>query len=108
MFGSLDCMHTFWKNCPVAWQGSYKGKEKKPSIVLEAIADYHLWFWHGAYGYAGTMNDKSIWAMSPFLGQLIDGSFATLEGNVCPYNIGDEEFRYMYILFVALVKSDIR
>ena len=21
MFGSLDCMHTWWKNCPTAWKG---------------------------------------------------------------------------------------
>lgn len=54
MFGSLDCMHTVWKNCPVAWQGSYKGKEKKCTIVLEAACDYHLWFWHAAFGYAGS------------------------------------------------------
>jgi hypothetical protein len=33
MVGSLDCMHTFWKNCPTAWKGSYQGKEKKPTIV---------------------------------------------------------------------------
>jgi hypothetical protein len=39
MIGSLDCTHTFWKNCPKAWQGSYKGKESKPSIVMESIAD---------------------------------------------------------------------
>jgi hypothetical protein len=46
MFGSLDCCHTFWKNCPMGWQGSFQGKEGKPTIVLEAICDYHLWFWH--------------------------------------------------------------
>jgi Plant transposon protein len=48
MFGSLDCMHTtYWKNCPVvAWQQSLKGKASGPTIVMEAIADYNLWFWH--------------------------------------------------------------
>jgi Plant transposon protein len=40
--GSLDCTHTFWKNCPKAWAGSFKGKEEKPSLVLEAVADYLL------------------------------------------------------------------
>jgi hypothetical protein len=51
MIGSLDCSHTIWKNCPKAWQGSYKGKGSKPSIVMEAICDYHLFFWHVSYGY---------------------------------------------------------
>ena len=56
MFGSLDCMHTFWKNCPVAWHGSYKnGKYSGPSIILEAVADHHMWLWHASYGYAGTL-----------------------------------------------------
>jgi Plant transposon protein len=98
MFGSLDCMHTYWKNCPMAWQGSYKGKEKKPSIVLEAICDFQLWFWLAAYGYAGTMNDINIWEMSPFLANLIDGSFIELEKEVVPYQIGKEKFKFMFIL----------
>ena len=100
MLGSLDCMHTYWKNCPVGWQGSYRGKEKKPTIVLEAIADYHMWFWHAAYGYAGTLNDLNILALSPFLEKLVDGSFEALEeeAGVVPYNIGSEEFNKMYIL----------
>jgi hypothetical protein len=28
MIGSLDCMHVFWRLCPVAWQGQQRGKEK--------------------------------------------------------------------------------
>ena len=42
MFGSLDCSHTYWKNCPKAWHGAYKGKENRPFLILEVIADYHI------------------------------------------------------------------
>lgn len=35
--GCLDCMHVYWKNCPLSWKGMFKGKEKKASIVLEAM-----------------------------------------------------------------------
>jgi hypothetical protein len=102
MFGSLDCSHTYWKNCPTAWQGSYKGKEGKPSIVLEGICDYHLFFWHVSYGYAGTMNDKNILSMSPLLGSMIDGTFEELEAEagVVPYTIEGtvEPFQKGFIL----------
>ncbi len=52
MFGSLDCMLTKWKNCPMEWQGVFKGREKSMStIVMEAVCDYNLlWFWHVCYG----------------------------------------------------------
>ena len=46
MFGSLDCTNTVWKNCPVAWHGVYKGKEKHPKIVLEGLCDHHTFLWH--------------------------------------------------------------
>ena len=98
MFGSLDCMHTFWKNCPKAWQGSFQGKEGKPSIVLEAIGDYNLWFWHASYGYAGTMNDLNILNASPFLQALVDGTFIEIEKSVVPYDIAGEQFQYCFIL----------
>jgi Plant transposon protein len=35
LIGSLDCMHVGWKNCPVAWQEQFKGKEEAPTIVQE-------------------------------------------------------------------------
>ena len=100
MFGSLDCMHVYWKNCPVAWQGQYKGRGGKPSIVLEAIADHHLWFWHASFGYAGTLNNLNILSLSPFVDSLTDGTFALLEKNsgVVPFVIDGEEFSKMFIL----------
>ena len=40
--GSLGCMHWQWKNCPSALAGQYKGKEKNPTVVLEAVANQRL------------------------------------------------------------------
>ena len=101
MIGSLDCMHTYWKNCPVGWQQSYQGKDKGTStIVLEAIADHYLWFWHASYGYAGTLNDKNILNLSPFHARLMDGSFDGLEkdAGVVPFKVENEVFNYTFIL----------
>jgi hypothetical protein len=77
MLGSLDCMHIYWNNCPVAWQGLQTGKSKKPSIVLEAFADYNLWFWHHSFGWPGSLNDINIWDRSCLLKSFLDSSFAT-------------------------------
>lgn len=100
MFGLLDCSHTYWKNCPKAWQGSFKGKEKACSIVLEAICDYNLWLWHFSYGYAGTLNDKNILQLSPLLESLANGEFKDLEAlaTIIPFLVGEEEFNNLFIL----------
>jgi hypothetical protein len=95
MIGSLDCTHIFWKNCPKAWQGSYKGKESKPSIVMESIADYFLFLWHASYGYTGTLNDNTILHLSPFMDRLLlDGTVHELEAEaaVVPFKIKEEQF----------------
>ena len=76
MIGSLDCTHIGWKNCPVAWQGSNSGKSGKPTIVLEALVDHNLWFWHHSFGYPGSLNDINIWNRSCLLKSFLDGSFA--------------------------------
>ena len=99
MLGSLDCSQTFWKNCPKAWHGTYKtGKEKKPSIVLEAICDYHCFFWHTTYGYAGSLSDENVMYLSPFLQKMADGSFGNLEDHLVPYSIAGEQFNQTFVL----------
>jgi len=40
--GCLDVMKWQWKNCPMAWRGSYQGKERVPTVALEAIVDHRL------------------------------------------------------------------
>eukprot|EP00918_Siedleckia_nematoides_P042379 GHVU01092383.1.p1 GENE.GHVU01092383.1~~GHVU01092383.1.p1 ORF type:complete len:448 (-),score=38.68 GHVU01092383.1:79-1422(-) len=67
LLGCIDCMHWLWDNCPLAHAGQYKGKEKKPSIVLEAVADRNLYIWHSFFGVAGANNDVNVLDKSPLL-----------------------------------------
>ncbi len=99
MVGSLGCMQTRWKNCPIAWQQSFKGRSKGMStIVLEAAADYNLWFWHAAYGFSGALNDGNILALSPLLDRMTIGTFSQLEeeAEVVPFFIEGQPFRRTY------------
>jgi Plant transposon protein len=96
MIGCLDCMHVGWRNCPIAWQGQFQGKEKCPTVVLEAYADYNLWIWHASFGYAGTLNDINIWEQSPLLNAFVDGSF-TKEVDF-EFSIGGVTFDKVWLL----------
>ena len=62
LIGSLDCMHWKWLMCPVGWQGSYKGKESGPTLVLEAVCDKKLWVYHYNFGRPGSNNDLNTLA----------------------------------------------
>jgi hypothetical protein len=97
MIGSLDSMQTMWKNCPVAWQESFKGRSKgmMSTITLEAAADYNLvWFWHAAYGFSGALkNDVNVLNLSPLLlSRMTNGTFTALEAEsgVIPFFIDGE------------------
>jgi Plant transposon protein len=44
MLGSLDCIKTHWRQCPVAWhwKGAHlSGCKGMPCMVLEVVADHH-------------------------------------------------------------------
>jgi hypothetical protein len=103
MLGSLDCMLTKWKNCPMEWQGVFKGREKSMStIVMEAVCDYHLWFWHVCYGNPGSMNDSNVLETSPLLEMLLNRSFVKVEedSGVVPFYIHghDQPFHKTFLL----------
>ncbi|XP_071712493.1 uncharacterized protein [Rutidosis leptorrhynchoides] len=75
VFGSIDCMHWEWKNCPVGWQGQYtRGDQKGPSVMLEAIASQDLWIWHAFFGMAGSNNDINVLNASPIFNSIKDGT----------------------------------
>ncbi|XP_056848835.1 uncharacterized protein LOC130498979 [Raphanus sativus] len=69
----IDCMHWEWKNCPTSWKGQFSRGSEKPTIVLEAVADYDLWIWHAFFGLPGTLNDINILDRSPVFDDIIHG-----------------------------------
>ena len=73
MLGSVDCMHWRWKNCPKAWAGQYTGHQRKPTIVLEAVASHDLWIWHCFFGLPGSLNDINVLHRSHIFAQLASG-----------------------------------
>jgi Plant transposon protein len=71
---SIDCMELEWKNCPTALAGQYKGRERKPAIVFEAICVDRLVYDHGFIGMPGVNNDVNVLNASPLLSEIIDGT----------------------------------
>ena len=73
--GRIDCQYWEWKNCPVAWAGQFKGKEKKPTIVLEAISDGEFWIWNCFLGSPGSLNDLNVLDHSKTIWEIVAGCF---------------------------------
>jgi hypothetical protein len=69
MFGSLDCTHWVWKNCPVGWQGHYQDRKGQRSIVMEAVATEDLRIWHAFIGIPGSNNDINVLDRSTLMPQ---------------------------------------
>ncbi|KAE9050532.1 hypothetical protein PR001_g2293 [Phytophthora rubi] len=82
MVGSIDCMHWGWKICPIEVAGQHKGKEKKLSKVLEAVADYMLKIWHYNFGSPGSLNDLHILEQSPVFDAILRGEAATVHYDI--------------------------
>ena len=64
MLGSIDCTHWQWKMCPISWQGMYQDRNRKRSIVAEAIAGHDMYFFQAFVGCPGSMNDLNIMGVS--------------------------------------------
>ena len=107
--GSLDCMHWEWKNCPSALAGQYKGKEKKPTIVLEAAADQRLWIWHSFFGTAGALNDINILERSSVFEERLAGTSWDVAFEVCgrKYNHGYYLVDGIYPPWATLIKAKV-
>lgn len=90
-YGSLDCMHIVWKNCPSSEAGSYLNRKGKKSIILEAVCDSDRRIWHAFVGVPGGSNDLNVLASSPLL-----DTFRTLPP--ITYTLNDTVYHTPYLL----------
>nr|XP_043638157.1 uncharacterized protein LOC122609164 [Erigeron canadensis] len=66
MIGSIYCTHWTWRNCLHSLRGQYhRCDHEHPTIILEAVASYDLWFWHAYFGVAESNNDINDLKQSP-------------------------------------------
>lgn len=91
--GCLDCMHWTWGLCPKAYAGQFKGKERKPTCVLEAICDNELWIWHASFGWPGSMNDLNILDRSDLFDSVLRGESPSVQ-----FVVNDKTFSSVYYL----------
>ena len=93
MMGSIDCTHWQWKMCPISWQGMYQDRNRKRSIVAEAIAGHDMYFYQAFVGCPGSMNDLNIMGVSTMQSNYMES--CAIEQK---YTISGREFRGAYFL----------
>ncbi|KAE9128498.1 hypothetical protein PF005_g5246 [Phytophthora fragariae] len=69
----------------MAVAGQHKAKEKKPTKVLEAVADYKLRIWHYNFGSSGSLNDLNMQDQSPVFDALLRGDATTIHFEINGY-----------------------
>ena len=105
--GSLDCYNWRWDKCPKAQQGQFKG-HKGTSIVLEAVVDGDLWFWHVHFGLPGSLNDINVVQRSTLLHDFINGNSHTVTFTVngrayhMPYFLVDGIYPKWYVFMKSI------
>nr|GEW43301.1 hypothetical protein [Tanacetum cinerariifolium] len=94
MLGSIDCMHWEWTKCPKALHDQFKRHDKKyPTIMLEAIADQQLWFWHAYFGVPGANNDPNVLYGSPLFDDIL-----TDKAPEAPFVVNEKTYEKGYYL----------
>jgi hypothetical protein len=74
------------------------------------MSDYHLWFWHASFGYAGSLNDLNILNLSPLLELLVDGTFTELEQSsmFVPFDVAGNLFNCLFVLVDGIYPPYLR
>ena len=101
LVGGLDCMHWVWDRCPVTLHGQYKDRDGKKSVILEAVADQNMRFWHANFGTPGSCNDINALHRSSLFRDFYQGKSAELQ-----YVLNATEYRTPFYLVDGIYNGE--
>ena len=105
MFASWDCKHFPWDMCPIAKAGQHKGKEKKNTLILEAICDPDTYIWYSIVGEPGSLNDLNILKKSTIVGSILNRTMELHLPEELHYSINGTVHDYYISLSMASTPS---
>ncbi|CAL2230365.1 unnamed protein product [Prunus armeniaca] len=112
-----------WKLCtpgttcadlrPGTYNGFYKkmrdygNRKEQKSIILEAVAGFDTWVWHGFFGVAGSQNDLNVLGQSSIFNDVLrsEGPNITYQINNTVYQNGYYLVDGIYPRWTTFVKS---
>ena len=82
----------------MAKAGQHKGKEKKNTLILEAICDPDTYIWYSFFGEPGSLNDLNILEKSTIVGSNLNGMMELRLPQELRYSINGTVWDYLYFL----------
>ena len=82
----------------MAEAGQHKGKEKKNTLILEAICDPDTYIWYCFFGEPGSLNDLNILEKSTIVGSILNGTMDLRLPQELHYCINGTVRDYIYFL----------
>ena len=82
----------------MAEPGQHKGKEKKNTLILEAICDLDTYIWYSFFGESGSLNDLNILEKSTIVGSILNGTMELHLPQELYYSINGTVHNYLYFL----------
>ena len=78
--------------------GQHKGKEKKNTLILEAIWDHDTYIWYYFFEEPGSLNDLNILKKSTIVGSILNGTMDLRLPQELHYCINGTVRDYLYFL----------
>ena len=82
----------------MAKAGQHKGKEKKNTLILEAICNPDTYIWYSFFGEPGSLNDLNILEKSTIDGSILNGMMEFHLPQELHYSINGTVCNYLYFL----------